>query len=158
LENDQFLSVLPAFQSKSVDLCFSFQLGTKKDLKEMAQVLDQTQKLEEKWNRIINKFMRDEKQQEFISPAALAPVDRRILHGIAEKLDLASESKGEGKHRVVVIYKRKRPPKALEEMSTTVPLFSFLVGSYIFLNNFLSWFVQDDETIPRRLRFANQLV
>jgi hypothetical protein len=42
----------------------------------------------------MTKFMKDPKKQEFISPPGLAPRDRRVLHQIAERLDIASFSKG----------------------------------------------------------------
>ena len=47
-------------------------------------------------------------EQEYYSPEGLTPTDRKILHTLAENAGISSTSKGEGRHRLVIIRKVPR--------------------------------------------------
>lgn len=56
---------------------------------------EQDEKLEAKWRKILEQFLSNIELKEYVSPPALSPKDRRMIHLFAEENNLFSESRGE---------------------------------------------------------------
>eukprot|EP01126_Amoeba_proteus_P059753 TRINITY_DN7839_c0_g1_i5.p1 TRINITY_DN7839_c0_g1~~TRINITY_DN7839_c0_g1_i5.p1 ORF type:complete len:367 (+),score=71.29 TRINITY_DN7839_c0_g1_i5:112-1212(+) len=64
--------------------------------------------LVEKWHQIIMQFMEDPNSSVFSSPLGVSPVERKAIHSVCSDLGISSTSKGEGRHRFVLVEKRSR--------------------------------------------------
>eukprot|EP01127_Copromyxa_protea_P023421 TRINITY_DN874_c0_g1_i1.p1 TRINITY_DN874_c0_g1~~TRINITY_DN874_c0_g1_i1.p1 ORF type:complete len:495 (-),score=86.24 TRINITY_DN874_c0_g1_i1:17-1501(-) len=68
-----------------------------------------------KWRAKVKLFLEDPTQTELVSPPAISGAERKVIHTVAEELGITSVSKGEGKHRLVIVTKA---PRVTDEIST----------------------------------------
>ena len=72
------------------------------------------------WKKKVSKWFNDKENTEpFVSHRGAVPKLRTVLHMIAEEFGITSVSKGEGKHRTVIITREKRKLPNPEELDST---------------------------------------